>query len=210
MPLQRVQEPFGTPCLSDDAVIPKLGRNRVTASLFHDIKYFIMKRKNAESTHQSQPKPKRALSRKQKAMAAAVATGLRNGKSQTQAVLEAGYSPTTAIKLAYKICGSPAVIQALADLGGTIDNKQLENVAKARVMGLLTSKDTDSRTVNQAARTALEVAGRLGSGKDQGHLHLHQLSPQTIELLSKRLAEMSQRASAIDVSNPPPQETPVV
>jgi hypothetical protein len=167
----------------------------------------MLQRNTNESHAQSGPRPKRALNRKQKAMAVAVANGLRNGKNQTQAVLEAGYSPTTARKLAYRICGSPAVIQALADLGGTIDNKQLENVAKARVMGLLTSDKTDSRTVNQAARTALEVAGRLGSGKDQGHLHLHQLSPQTIELLSKRLAELSQRAPEIDVPNPPTQET---
>lgn len=147
-----------------------------------------------------------------KARAYAVAQNVLMGQSGEKAVRNAGYAPSYARRLGWKIAKSDAVKQAMLEIEKNIKPGELGGMAKAVLQADLVNVPKGAKNAKARlgiVRTALEVDGMIG-GPSELHLHQHTHLPESVKTMlldeMKRIQEVEDAEIVPEGASSPSQD----
>lgn len=127
---------------------------------------------------------------------------VRQGCNPTQAARQAGYvEPKVA---SYDLLRTPHVQEAVRQERARYISGDLANVATGTLKAIMTDENAPASARVSAARTALELAGELGSSKRDHHedgLLSEMTADQLAQLIDRWQGERSELANTIDTDD---------
>lgn len=121
-----------------------------------------------------------------------VVHAINRGATAKDALLEAGYSETTALKHAKKILKGRYIREAVIRVGEAITSKSLSAMAKFRLQDLLLDPKADVRVLVQGIRMSLETNAEIGAN---ANIFLQQNNfapppPQAAAMMAETMREL--------------------
>jgi len=123
---------------------------------------------------------------------------IKPGVSGYAALRKAGFAETTARHAAKSVINGKGVRAALIRIAESLSNKDIGQMSKGKLVQIIEDPEIEPRTIIQALRMGLELAGEVGPAKELVMRHEIHVPPAAQEMIARRIMELTKQQEAID------------